>query len=74
MKAPTNQNPLKETMTTAELLEINQTQSVSFVFSRLGDRAFKGSTATLVCDTLGTILGRFVCIESGGLDAPWKCE
>lgn len=65
---------MKEIMTTAELLEVNQTQSCSFVFSRMdGSRSFKGSTATLVCDTLGTILGQWVCLESGCEDSTWGC-
>jgi hypothetical protein len=65
-------NPLKEIMTTRELLEINEKSACSFVFNCVNGRSFKGDTATLICDYFGKILGKWICIESGELDAKWK--
>ena len=65
---------LKETMTTSELMEINETQACHFAFSRMEGKSFKGNTATLVCNYFGKVLGQWICIESGDLDAKWKCE
>lgn len=73
-KTKIDDNPLKEIMTTAELLQVNRESSCSFVFSRMEGRSFKGSTATLVCNYFGKTLGQWTCQESGGEEATWKCN
>lgn len=69
-----NANKLKEIMTTSELMEVNETQTCHFAFSRMEGKSFKGNAATLVCNYFGKVLGQWICIESGELDAKWKCE
>ncbi len=68
-------NTLKEYMTTAELLKINETQSVTFTFSRLeGAKSFKGAVASLIEDLTSKVIGQWVCQVTGEEDAQWKCE
>lgn len=68
-------NTLKEYMTTAELLKINETQAVTFTFSRLeGAKSFKGAVASLLCDLTSKVIGQWVCQVTGEDDAQWKCE
>jgi hypothetical protein len=66
---------LKEIMTTDEMLSLNKTQSAQFVFFYFeGRRSFVGAVASLIRDQASKPIGKWVCIESGGLEAKWKCE
>jgi len=62
-------------MTTAELLNINDTQSVSFTFSRLeGMKSFKGAVASLIDDASSKVIGQWICRLTGEENALWECE
>ena len=66
---------LKEIMTTNEMLLLNKTQSAQFVFFYFeGRRSFVGAVASLICDQSSKVIGKWACIESGDLEAKWKCE
>jgi hypothetical protein len=71
----TMKQELKEYMTTLELLRINESQAVTFTFSRLeGKKSFKGAVASLVCDLTSKVLGQWVCQVTGEDNAQWRCE